>query len=150
MKPGEVARVSEARELAEGHVRAFNERAWSRASELYAPDVVMIEPAGTTQGIESFLDLERGFVMALPDSRMEVTAIIESGNYVVVEGAYSGTHTGPLGTPRGEVPATGRKLRLPLCDVIEVAAGRITRISAYYDQMTFAAQLGLLGEPGAS
>jgi ketosteroid isomerase-like protein len=41
-------------------------------------------------------------------------------------------------------------LKLPLCDVIEVAAGRITRISAYYDQMTFAAQLGLLPEPAAA
>jgi steroid delta-isomerase-like uncharacterized protein len=142
--------MSEARELAERHVSAFNERAWSRAHELYAPDVVMIEPAGATQGIERFIELERGFVRALPDSRMEVTAIIESGNWVVVEGAYSGTHTGPLGTPQGEVPPTGRSLKLPLCDVIEVAAGRITQIRAYYDQMTFAAQLGLLPEPAAA
>jgi len=36
---------------------------------------------------------------------------------------------------------------LPLCDVIDVAAGRITQIRAYYDQMTFAAQLGLLPDP---
>jgi predicted ester cyclase len=77
-----------------------------------------------------------------------VTSIREAGNRVVVEGEYSGTHTGPLGTPRREVPPTGRKLKLPLCDVIEVAAGRITRISAYYDQMTFATQLGLLPLPG--
>jgi ketosteroid isomerase-like protein len=41
-------------------------------------------------------------------------------------------------------------LKLPLCDVIEVAAGRITQIRAYYDQMTFAAQLGLLPEPAAA
>ena len=142
--------MSEARELAEKHVSSFNERAWSQANELYAPDLVMIEPAGTTRGIEPFLELERGFVTALPDSRMEVTAIIESGNRVVVEGAYSGTHTGPLGTPQGEVPPTGRKLMLPLCDVIEVAAGRITQIHAYYDQMTIAAQLGLLPEPAAA
>jgi steroid delta-isomerase-like uncharacterized protein len=142
--------VSEARELAQKHVSAFNERAWSRAHELYAPDLVMVEPAGTTHGIEPYIQTARGFITAMPDSRMEVTAIIESGNYVVVEGAYSGTHTGPLGTPQGEVPATGRKLMLPLCDVIEVAAGRITRIRAYYDQMTFAAQLGLLPEPAAA
>jgi steroid delta-isomerase-like uncharacterized protein len=142
--------MSEARELAEKHVSVFNERAWSRANELYAPDLVMIEPAGTTQGVEPYLDTARGFVTAMPDSRMEVTAIIESGNRVVVEGAYSGTHTGPLGTPQGEVPPTGRKLTLPLCDVIEVAAGRITQIRAYYDQMTIAAQLGLLPEPAAA
>jgi len=150
MSPEEVARMSEARELAERQVSAFNERAWSRASELYAPDLVMIEPSGPTRGIEPYLQTAKGFVTAMPDSRMEVTAIIESGNRVVVEGTYSGTHTGPLGTPQGEVPPTGRKLMLPLCDVIEVAAGRITQIRAYYDQMTIAAQLGLLPEPAAA
>jgi predicted ester cyclase len=51
-----------------------------------------------------------------------------------------------LATPQGEVPATGRKLSLPLCDVFEVVAGRIVRIQAYYDQMAFATQLGLLPE----
>src|SRR5258708_33869766 len=107
----------------------------------------MFEEGG---GIEPYLATARGFITAMPDSRMEMTAIIESGNRVVGEGTYSGTHTGPLGTPQGEVPPTGRKLMLPLCDVIEVAAGRITQIRAYYDQMTFAAQLGLMPEPAAA
>jgi hypothetical protein len=34
--------------------------------------------------------------------------------------------------------------------VFEVAAGRITQIRAYYDRMTFAAQLGLLPEPASA
>jgi steroid delta-isomerase-like uncharacterized protein len=141
--------MSEARRLAEQHVAAFNERAWSRASELYAPDLVMADPSGTTQGIDPFMAHAKGFVTALPDSRMEVTSIVESGNRVVVEGMYSGTHTGPLATAQGEASPTGRKLALPLCEVFEIAAGRITQIRAYYDQMTFAAQLGLLPEPAA-
>ena len=90
-----------------------------------------MEPAGTTSGIEQFLQHSRVFVTGLPDSRMDVTAVIESGNRVVVEGVYSGTHTGPLATPQGEVPPTGRMLRLPLCDVFEVTAGRITEIHVY-------------------
>lgn len=141
--------MSEARKLAEQHVGTFNERAWDRASRLYAPDLVMTEPAGTTHGIDPFLAHARAFVTAMPDSRMEVTAIVESGDRVVVEGIYTGTHTGPLATPQGEVPPTGRKLALPLCDVFEVAAGRITRIRAYYDQMTIAGQLGLGAPAGA-
>jgi len=142
--------MSEARELAQRHVDTFNERAWGRAPELYAPDLVMIEPGGKTDGIEAFLGMSEGFVRALPDSLMNVTSIIESGNRVVVEGIYSGTHTGPLTTPQGEVPPTGRTLNLPLCDVIEVEAGRILQIRAYYDQMAFAAQLGLLPDPAGS
>jgi steroid delta-isomerase-like uncharacterized protein len=138
--------MSEARDLAEAHVRAFNERAWSRAAEIYAPDLVVVEPGGTTHGIESFLGHAQGFAAAFPDSRMEVTTIIESGHHAAAEGLYSGTHTGPLATPQGEVPPTGRTLRLPICLVFEVAAGRIASNHVYYDQMTFAAQLGLLPE----
>ena len=139
--------MSEARDLAEAHVRAFNERDWSRAAELYAPDMMAVEPGGTTTGIDEFLRHAQGFTTAFPDSRMEVTAIIESGDHAAVEGVYSGTHTGPLATPQGEVPPTGRTLQLPICVVFDVAAGRIASNHAYYDQMTFAAQLGLLPEP---
>lgn len=42
------------------------------------------------------------------------------------------------------MPPTGRTLRLPACLVFEVNAGRITAQRAYYDQMTLAAQLGLV------
>jgi steroid delta-isomerase-like uncharacterized protein len=139
--------VSEARDLAEAHVRAFNERAWSRAAEIYAPDLVFVEPGGTIRGIDGFLGHGQGFVAAFPDSQMEVTALIDSGGHAVAEGVYCGTHTGPLATPQGEVPPTGRALRLPICLVFEVTAGRIASNHAYYDQMTFAAQLGLLPEP---
>lgn len=139
--------MSEARDLAEAHVRAFNERAWHRAPELYAPDLEVAEPGGTTRGIEAFLGHVRGFAAAFPDSQLEVTAIVDAGDRAVVEGVYSGTHTGPLATPQGEVPPTGRILRLPLCLVLQVSAGRIASNHIYYDQMVFAAQLGLLPEP---
>jgi len=139
--------MSEARDLAEAHVRAFNERDWNRAPDLYAPDLIAVDPSGTTTGIAEFLRHAQGFAAAFPDSRMEVGAIIESGDNAAVEGVYTGTHTGPLATPQGEVPPTGRALRLPICLVFEVAAGRIASNHAYYDQMTFAAQLGLLPDP---
>ena len=142
--------MSEARELVEQHVKIFNERGWGRAPEIYAPDVVMVEPAGTNTGIGAYLNLAQGFVTAFPDCRMDVTATIESGNLAVIEGMYSGTHTGILQTPQGDVPPTGRRLALALCDVCEIAAGRIVSIRAYYDQMAFAGQLGLLPEPASA
>jgi len=139
--------MSEPRDLAEAHVRAFNERAWQRAADIYAPDIEVVEPGGTSHGIDAFLGHAQGFATAFPDSRMQASAVIEAGSRAVVEGVYTGTHTGPLATPHGEVPATGRTLRLPICLVLETDAGRITSNHVYYDQMTFAAQLGLLPEP---
>lgn len=142
--------MAEPRELAEMHVQVFNDRAWGKASDIYAPDLAMVEPAGTTQGIDGYLGTAKGFVAAFPDCRFQVTSVVASGNRVVMEGIYSGTHTGPLMTPQGEVPPTGRTLELALCDVFDVEAGRIGRVRAYYDQMTLAAQLGLLPAPAAS
>jgi steroid delta-isomerase-like uncharacterized protein len=140
--------MSEARELVEHHNRIFNERAWAEASQVCSPDLVMVEPStGTVHGMDAFIGHAQGFAQAFPDSRLEVHALIEAGNRVVVEGAYTGTHTGPLATPQGTVPPTGRTLALPYCEVFEVSAGRIASKHVYYDQMTFAAQLGLLPEP---
>ena len=61
--------MSEVRELLAMHVRAFNERAWGRASEIYAPDLVVSEPGGTVHGIDAFLGHAQGFATAFPDSR---------------------------------------------------------------------------------
>lgn len=142
--------MSDARDLAEAHVRAFNERGWNRAADIYAPDVEVVEPGGTTVGIEDFLRHAQGFATAFPDSRMQVTTMIDATDRAVVEGVYTGTHTGPLATPQGQVPPTGRTLRLPICLVFEAVAGRIASNHVYYDQMTFAAQLGLLPEPASA
>lgn len=137
--------MSEALDLAEAHNRAFNERAWHRAPEIYSPDLVTVEPgAGVIHGIDGFLAYGKGFAAAFPDSRLEVLAITVQGNRAVVEGTYKGTHTGPLASPQGVVPPTGRTLALPFCDIFEVEAGRIASHRTYYDQMAFAQQLGLI------
>ena len=66
---------------------------------------------------------------------------------IVVEGRYTGTNTGPLATPAGEVPATGRSMVLPFADVFRITDGRIAEHRIYYDGLGLLAQLGLLPEP---
>ena len=143
--------MSEARNLAEAHNRIVNDRDWSHAADVLSPDVETTSPGvGTMTGLEPFIGFAKGFVVALPDSRLEADSFTVEGNRVVVEGRYTGTHTGPLMTPQGEVPPSGRTLNLPYADVFEIEAGRIVRHRTYYDQMDFAQQLGLLPEPAAS
>jgi steroid delta-isomerase-like uncharacterized protein len=102
---------------------------------------VSVQPGGTTiEGLDALVAFGQGFAIAFPDSHHEVRSIIESANIAVAEVTYTGTHTGP----QGEVPPTGRTLRLLACLVFEVNAGRITAQRAYYEQMTLAAQLGLI------
>ena len=140
--------MSETADLVREHYRMFNERDWSIASRIYSPDVAVTEPAfGTVVGIDAVLAHSQGFLAGFPDARLEIVTLIDDGRRVVIEGLFVGTNTGPLGTPQGELPATGRSMRLPYADVWESEAGRITNHRVYYDQMDFAMQLGLMPDP---
>jgi ketosteroid isomerase-like protein len=65
------------------------------------------------------------------------------------EGIFSGTHTGPLATPAGDVPPTGKPLRLAFADVFVIRDGLIVEHHIYYDQVAFLTQLGLMPAPDA-
>lgn len=121
---------------------------WSPASELLSPDVVTQAPGvPTIHGQEAFVAFAKGFKRGLPDSRIDVKRLIEAGDTVVVEGSYRGTFTGVLETPQGAVQGNGRSLDLPFSDVFDMEAGRIARHHVYYDNVDFAQQLALMGEP---
>ena len=121
---------------------------WSPIGESLSPDVVTDAPgAPTMTGVPVFVEFAQAFKRGLPDSYIAPARWIESGSTVVVIGAYRGTFTGTLPTPQGDVAGNGRSLDLPFADVFDIEAGRISRHRVYYDQMEFAAQLGLLPEP---
>ena len=143
--------MSETADLVREHHRSFNEREWSALSRIYSPDVNVTEPgSGTSVGVEGVLAHSQGFAAGFPDARLELVTLLDDGVRVMTEGLFVGTNTGPLGTPQGELPASGRALRLRYADVWESEAGRITSHRTYYDQMEFAMQLGLMPEPAAT
>ena len=72
---------------------------------------------------------------------------IEGPDTVVVEGVFLGTNTGPMVGPLVALPATGRRVELPVCDIWKVRNGRIVENHIYYDQVTFLTQLGVLMSP---
>jgi carboxymethylenebutenolidase len=53
---------------------------------------------------------------------------------------------GAMQTAAGEMPATGRTVSLPFVTAFQVRGDRITQHHAYWDQMTFLVQLGLVPE----
>jgi ketosteroid isomerase-like protein len=101
-------------------------------------------------GIGPFIGYGQAFLRAFPDGRIHRDRYVEDGDSVVVEGRFTGTNTGPLQTPAGELPATGRPLELPFADVFRLAGGRITEHRIYYDTVGMLAQLGLMPEPAAT
>lgn len=134
-------------EVAKAATIAYNEKNWDAIKAAVAPSVVYDE-VGTgrkVQGVNEVIEAWRGWATALPDSKATFDRTSTSGNTVVLEMTWRGTQTGPLQTPNGPIPPTGKKIEIRACQVIEVANDKVQAIRHYFDMMTMLQQLGIAG-----
>ncbi|MCV2489219.1 ester cyclase [Geodermatophilus sp. YIM 151500] len=137
-------------QLVDRHYTEIDTADFSDAEELFSLDVVTWLPdAGPFTGIEPFVEYGRAFLRAFPDGRIHRDHYLESGDRVVVEGRFTGTNTGPLRTPAGELAPTGRAMTLPFADVFRVVEGKIAEHRVYYDSLDLLTQLGLAPAPAS-
>jgi steroid delta-isomerase-like uncharacterized protein len=137
--------------LVDRHYAQVNTGDFADAAELFSAAVVTEVPdAGRMVGIEPFIAYGRAFLRAFPDGRISGDRYLESGDRIVVEGRFTGTNTGPLETPAGELPPSGRAMVLPFADVFRVVDGKIAEHRVYYDTVRLLAQLGLMPEPASA
>lgn len=61
------------------------------------------------------------------DATAETRSRVYAENQAVLEGYFVGTHIGPF----AGIPATGRKVRVPLCVVYDLENGKISRGRVY-------------------
>ena len=140
--------MGELTQLIKQHYRNVSQGHIERDRDLMSDDIIHISAtAGTVTGIEAFLGFVTVFKQAFPDLHWEMREFIEGSDTVVAEGVFIGTNSGTMVGPRGPIPATGRRVELPFCDIWKVRNGRIIENRIYYDQVTFLAQLGLMTSP---
>jgi steroid delta-isomerase-like uncharacterized protein len=143
--------MGEAREIMDRVTEAAFNDDREGLSRLYAPDAVAETPdQGTVSGREAVLDWLLEFKKSFPDSSYEPGLEHECGNTAIDEGFFLGTNTGPLSTPEGEIPPTGKSVRVRACDAATVENGVITSHRFYFDQAEFLTQLGLMPEQEAA
>jgi steroid delta-isomerase-like uncharacterized protein len=126
----------------------FNARDVDRVAAICAEDFTLEDiPAGLTlhgpAGMRLWLQT---WIDAAPDAWATVERIFGEGSWVATEHHGTATHTGPLRTPTGEIPPTGRRLDLWFSENFEVRDGKLRRMRAYYDGAAVMRQLGLLPE----
>lgn len=80
---------------------------------------------------------------AFPDIRLQINAIHADDRGGVHEGRASGTHTGTLRGPAGEIAPTSRKAQVDFCGVYEFEEGKVTSFHLYFDQAEMLSQLGI-------
>ena len=134
----------EARQVVERGMKAFNAHDMEGLARDAAPDIQATAPGDVKlKGPQAVKEWNQNMVRAFPDARVEAVNIFTTGNTVIVEGIFSGTHDGTLRTPMGDIPATGRKVRGDFIQVLEVERGLVKRNNLMFDQAQQMNQLGL-------
>jgi steroid delta-isomerase-like uncharacterized protein len=136
--------TTELRKLVDQHYDGMNAGDLDAALKGIASDVETVTPFGVITGLAGFRELGQAFLTAVPNQKMAIVNYLDAGDTAVVEGVYSGTHTGPLASPNGVIPATNREFSFTFADFFVAKDGKIVSHHIYWDNMGFMAQLGLI------
>ena len=130
--------------IAREQVDAFNKSDWERMRTGLAPDS-HYEELGTarkTDGPEKIIELFKGWKRAFPDAIGIVTSAVASGDKAALEVTWKGTHTGPLVTAAGTIPASGKRQKTPAALVYTFAGDKVKEGHHYFDSLTLLKQIG--------
>lgn len=130
----------------------FNKRNWSVIPDFTASNFVLYDMASGRQfrGHEGMRQWLTEWSTICSDMRTDQTVVIASSDtYVTIEGKAHGRNDGPITTPQGALPATGKPLSVQWVDLCQVQSGKITQIRCYYDALSIMNQLGFAPQPGA-
>jgi predicted ester cyclase len=139
--------TTDARTLAERLFAVIDGRRWDEYETVMHRDARMSSPFAALQSAAEWVEFSRGFSAGMPDGKHTITGVLQDGDRLVVEGTWTGTHTGPLASLSGEIPPTGRTVLMPFCAVGTQRDGRLAEVTVYLDQLGMLAQLGLVPEP---
>jgi steroid delta-isomerase-like uncharacterized protein len=131
--------------IAKAQIIAYNEKDWDKVRASTTTDLVYDEAAThrKVEGIDQVLEVWQGWAAALPDSQGTIHNAFVSDDKVIIELTWRGSQTGPMQTPDGEIPATGKSIEMRACQIIEIEDGKVKSIRQYFDMMTMMQQLGL-------
>jgi steroid delta-isomerase-like uncharacterized protein len=131
-------------DAAKAPMLAFNEKNWDAVRASITPDFVYDEVATNrkVQGVDQVIPLWQGWATAFPDAKATFHRELLSGNTVVLEVSWRGTHKGPLQTTNGPIAATGNRIDVRACTVVEVAGDKAKVQRHYFDMATLLQQLG--------
>ena len=140
--------MADAQQVGADFVAAFNDHDESRIRELNAENAVIEAPGDVhVEGREAATQYAMAWLNAFPDARLNVQNELVSGDWVVQEFTFEGTHEGTLSGPAGDVPATHRRLNGRGVQIFRVEGDEVVDTRLYFDQVQIMTQLGLMPEP---
>jgi steroid delta-isomerase-like uncharacterized protein len=139
----------EALHIVEYMLEIFNEGNLALVDEIFDPGFVRHDRALPEDivGLDAFKTYVTSLRTAYPDFTATVDEQIVKGDKIVTRWTVTATNTGPLQTPMGELPPTGKKMSVPGAEIITVVNGKITDDWVFYNQLYAYQQLGFTLTP---
>lgn len=119
-------------------------------ADLFTEDAVFNDKSTgqVFRGREEIRGMIEGWYNAFSDFKLKADKIMGSGDNFTVELTATGTHDGELSGPGGDIPASGKKVTVPSCDVIQLKGDKIQSLNCYYAAPVLLSQIGasLMGQ----
>lgn len=121
---------------------ALNAQDASRMAGYFGPSVEKQVPGAVLHGRDEVAGFVAVFWEAFPDIKLAITAEVEEGSAVMVQGRITGTHLGTFHTPAGDMPPTRRHVDLSFSDYYRLEGGLIVESHLHLDRLELLEQLG--------
>ena len=121
-------------------VEGLNRGDVSGADEAFAPDCVIHITGSPVPDLDvaGFKQMLTGFIAAFPDLHFTIEDQVVAGDTVAIRWTAEGTNTGPF----GDVPPTGKRVRVDGLIFDRVVGGRVAERWEQWDQPSMMRQLG--------
>lgn len=139
----------EAKAIHDRYLEARNTVNLDLLDEVYAKDVVVRDPSYPEDlvGLDALKEYYSNNHKSFPDFHMAINEMLVKGDKTVVVWTLSGTNTGPLHTPFGDMPATGKKVQFAGVAIDRFDEGKIVEEWVYFDVFDLLQQLGFALTP---
>jgi len=113
------------------------------------PDVEFMIPGGITlRGRDDVGRYTQTIWTAFPDGALTFGQQILGDDAAATEVVFTGTQTGPMNTPNGPIPPTGKRVKLHSVSILRIKDGLVASEHVYLDQLELMSQLGLTPSGG--
>src|SRR5438105_2487096 len=100
-----------------GTLRDLYEQGWRQVEAgnldgllgFYHDDAEVVQPGARVKGHDQIRAVFAPWFAAFSDMRVEILDVVEGHDCIAGEIRMTMTHTGPLQTPNGDIPATGKR-----------------------------------------
>jgi predicted ester cyclase len=130
-------------QVVEAWQEIIDQKKFSDLEMVESADIKNVSPSGSFTGIAAHTKMLNAFAKAFPDYQHQNFNYIESGEWIAMEGIFSGTHAGDISMGKVIAAPSFTKVNFPYGGFIKVLNGKVVESRLYYDSKLFLNQLGL-------